>query len=205
MNTPSETPTGPSTTAHGVDWPRELGEQLAWHWDNHLRPRMEGLTDGEYLWEPVPGCWSIRPRGQAGPELPGAVTAGSGDHVIDFALPEPTPPPVTTIAWRLGHVIVGVFGTRNASHFGGPQDSYESHDYAGTAAEALAQLDAAHARWMDGITALDDEALATPCGPAEGPFGHLPMATLVLHIHREVIHHGAEIALLRDLYLHRTH
>jgi hypothetical protein len=23
---------------------------------------------------------------------------------------------------------------------------------------------------------------------------------LVLHIHREVIHHGAEIALLRDLY-----
>jgi hypothetical protein len=27
------------------------------------------------------------------------------------------------------------------------------------------------------------------------------MATLVLHIHREVIHHGAEISLLRDLYL----
>jgi hypothetical protein len=26
------------------------------------------------------------------------------------------------------------------------------------------------------------------------------MATLILHINREVIHHGAEIALLRDLY-----
>jgi hypothetical protein len=26
------------------------------------------------------------------------------------------------------------------------------------------------------------------------------MAGLVLHIHREVIHHGAEISLLRDLY-----
>ena len=26
------------------------------------------------------------------------------------------------------------------------------------------------------------------------------LAALVLHIHREVIHHGAEIALLRDLY-----
>jgi hypothetical protein len=26
------------------------------------------------------------------------------------------------------------------------------------------------------------------------------MAMLVLHINREVIHHGAEIALLRDLY-----
>ncbi len=27
------------------------------------------------------------------------------------------------------------------------------------------------------------------------------MAALVLHINRELIHHGAEIALLRDLYL----
>ena len=27
------------------------------------------------------------------------------------------------------------------------------------------------------------------------------MATLVLHINREMLHHGAEIALLRDLYL----
>ena len=26
------------------------------------------------------------------------------------------------------------------------------------------------------------------------------MAALVLHIHREVIHHGAEVSLLRDLY-----
>jgi hypothetical protein len=26
------------------------------------------------------------------------------------------------------------------------------------------------------------------------------MATLVLHINRETIHHGAEISLLRDLY-----
>ena len=26
------------------------------------------------------------------------------------------------------------------------------------------------------------------------------MAALVLHIHREVLHHGAEISLLRDLY-----
>ena len=29
------------------------------------------------------------------------------------------------------------------------------------------------------------------------------MAALVLHINREALHHGAEIALLRDLYTHR--
>ena len=29
------------------------------------------------------------------------------------------------------------------------------------------------------------------------------MAALVLHINREMLHHGAEIALLRDLYANR--
>ena len=51
---------------------------------------------------------------------------------------------------------------------------------------------------------LGDEALAAPCGPAEGPFAEYPMAGLVLHINREAIHHGAEIALLRDLYANRA-
>jgi len=35
-----------------------------------------------------------------------------------------------------------------------------------------------------------------------GPADH-PLAGLILHINREVIHHGAEISLLRDLYLRR--
>jgi hypothetical protein len=30
------------------------------------------------------------------------------------------------------------------------------------------------------------------------------MANRIMHIHREVIHHGAEICLLRDLYLGAT-
>ncbi len=39
-----------------------------------------------------------------------------------------------------------------------------------------------------------------PIGPSEGQFVEEPMAALVVHINREVLHHGAEIALLRDLY-----
>ncbi|MGI8574399.1 MAG: DinB family protein, partial [Egibacteraceae bacterium] len=42
--------------------------------------------------------------------------------------------------------------------------------------------------------------LARPCGPVEGPFSEEPFAALILHLNREAIHHGAEIALLRDLY-----
>jgi hypothetical protein len=38
------------------------------------------------------------------------------------------PAPVTTIAWRLAHIIVGIFGSRNASHFGGPATNWASFD-----------------------------------------------------------------------------
>ena len=59
-----------------------------------------------------------------------------------------------------------------------------------------------HDAWIAGVRGLDAAGLARPAGPAEGPFAEHPMAELVLHINREAIHHGAEIALLRDLHLH---
>ena len=182
-----------------TDWNTMLADQLDWHWRAQLRPRLDGLTDDEYFWEPVAGCWSIRPRAEAAVAAPG----GSGDYTADFAFPEPDPPPVTTIAWRLAHIIVGVFGARNAGHFGGPPVDYQTFAYAGSAAQALAQLDDAYAAWMKGVRGLGDAGLARPCGPAEGPYAEHSMAELVLHINREAIHHGAEIAVLRDLYRHR--
>jgi DinB superfamily len=180
-----------------IDWTGQLAQQLDWHWNAHLRPRMDGLTDEEYRWEPVPGMWSVRPRG----ESTAPVVAGSGDFVIEWAQPEPDPVPATTIAWRLGHLLVGVFGMRVAGHFGGKPVDYESYDYPGDAATALARLDEVYAAWNAGVRALGPQGLRRPCGPPEAPyFDNEPMAALVLHINREAIHHCAEIALLRDLY-----
>ena len=99
---------------------------------------------------------------------------------------------------------MGVLGARNASHFGGPPADYETWTYAATAGDALAQLDEGYARWTEGVRSLGEEGLARPCGEAEGPYADEPLAALVTHIHREVIHHGAEVALLRDLYAHRS-
>jgi hypothetical protein len=187
-------------TVPAVDWPYELNDQLDWHWQHQLRARLEGLSDAEYFWEPAPDSWSIRPRGRS--HAP--IQAGSGAFTIDFAVPEPDPAPVTTIAWRLGHVIVGVLGARVASHFGGPPVDYDTFPYAGTAGEALDQLDAAYRRWSDAVAGLSNGELARPVGSSEGPFVDRSLAALVLHINREVIHHGAEIALLRDLYLRQS-
>ena len=61
----------------------------------------------------------------------------------------------------------------------------------------------AHARWIDGVRSLGAEDLLRPCGPSEGEWSDEPMSVLVLHINRELIHHAAEIALLRDLYAHQ--
>ncbi len=164
-----------------------LVHQLEYHWTEQLRPRLDGLTDDEYLWEPVPGAWTVHPDGS-----------------IDFTYPQPEPAPFTTIAWRLGHVTVGVLAVRAHHHFGGPPADYGTWSWATDADTALRQLDAAYSDWIAGVKALDEEALSRAIGPAEGPWAEHPMLDLVLHINREVIHHGAEIALLRDLYTH-TH
>lgn len=164
-----------------------LADQLDSHWQQQLRPRLDGMTDDEYFWQPVPNCWTV-----------------NADGGIDFAYPAPEPAPVTTIAWRLAHVIVGVLAVRAHSHFGGPPAAYETWHYATDAATALGQLDEAYEGWMSGVRRLTAAELERPIGPAEGPWAERPMFDLVLHINREVIHHGAEVALLRDLYVHTT-
>src|SRR5215831_18548839 len=63
-----------------------------------LKARLAGVEADELLWEPAPGCWSIRP-------------AADGALAFDFGLggtrmlPAITSSPVTTIAWRLAHIV----------------------------------------------------------------------------------------------------
>ncbi|GAA1127500.1 DinB family protein [Arthrobacter flavus] len=189
-----------SPYSDGMDLIKELTDQLRWHWDHQARPRLASLTDAEYFWEPVGGCWSVRPRGTGAADL----QVGSGALTIDFTYPEPVPAPVTTIAWRMGHLMVGVLGARVGSHFGGEPIDYETFDYPGTAAEALKRLDGLYEQWSAGVAGLDPAALDRAVGPAEHDFAAAPMGALILHVNREMIHHLAEIALLRDLYVWRT-
>lgn len=180
-------------------WNARLRDQLDFHYRQMVRPRLVGLTDEEYYWEPVPGCWSLRPRGEA----VGNAAAGGGDLVLDYSWPEPSPAPVTTIAWRLAHLTRSCLAERTAHHFGGPSAEPETWVFADSADAALEQLDAAYDAWSAGVESLGDKGLERACGPAEGHFAQAPLADLVLHINREMIHHGAEICLLRDLYPRR--
>jgi DinB superfamily len=179
-----------------MNWGELLNAQLEFYWDVHLRPRLDGLTDEEYLWEPVDGCWSVR----QGPD---------GRWVPDGLDERPEVPPFTTIAWRLIHVAGYVLGNRASAFFGDgtvPEDAgmwdarHVPQPIPGTAKDAIDYLERAYRRWHDGVAALSPEALVAPLGPRGEVFREDPMAGLIVHINREVMHHGGEIGVLRDLY-----
>ncbi|MDX3076991.1 DinB family protein [Streptomyces sp. MI02-7b] len=178
-----------------IDWGRAVVEQLGFYWDFHLRPRLEGLTDEEYFWEPVPDCWSLRPRGDGRWRLEGSEEPSRSG-------------PFTTIAWRMTHVTVGVFESRYRAFFGGEGPTQwapgerllEAGVLPGSAEEAVAQLEQSRRRWYEAVALLDADALAAPLGVKGGPFAETAMGELIIHLNREVMHHGGEICLLRDLY-----
>jgi hypothetical protein len=182
-----------------IDWTTGLLDQLGFQWDGVLRPRLDALTDEAFHWEPVEGMWGVRRRAAARSALP----QGAGDVVMDFALDPPSPTPLTTIAWRLGHIAV-VYGERAANHFGDGGVTHGTTDWPLDVAGMLALIDHWHDRWVAGVASLDAAGLARPCGPAEGPYAAEPLANLVLHINREILHHGAEVALMMDLFAHRA-
>lgn len=156
------------------------------------RGRLEGLTDAEYHWEPAPGCWSIRSRRD-----------GTASH--EWA-PVVHPEPLTTIGWRLWHLI-DLYGEDRAPRWldvppQGEAVGLNAPDPTPpvTAADALDQLDRAHARWDAHLALVDDDRLAAPVGEVAGDHPDSTRASYVLHMLDEFIHHGAEISVLRDLY-----
>ena len=152
--------------------------------------RLNRLTDAEYLWEPVPGCWTIRRRDRS-------------DRYWSDLGPRTEIDPFTTIAWRLWH-LTGCYGAaRNAQWLGHTQGTmgFESLDPSpATAGEALDALDRAHACWRNVLVSLPVDAWSEPLGAIAGPYADNDKLSFVLHQLDEQIHHSAEVAVLRDLY-----
>ena len=208
--------------------------------------RLTGLGDEEYLWEPAPGAWSIRRRGQAsspkafGPgawvldrgasDIPAAEYAeidrqvrrgmtpdkvaadwGVSTQRVEEILnrvgpPEPDLTPVTTIAWRLGHLHSG-FAGRWEWTFGERRRQPDLLvDFTSSASLALERFWMEVDRWHDSVAAMTPEQLDTP-GFGQYPDGSdpdEPFAIVLVDQNLEFIHHMAEIALLRDLWRARS-
>ena len=182
---------------------RAITSQVDWWWSALFRPRLSGLSDEEFLWEPASDCWTLHDAGDA-------MTS------IDGVWPPPTPPPVTTIAWRMHHIGVGCLVSRTKRFF--PELAPEAWDpepharvtpFPLHASGAIAFLERWWSAWRAGLGTLTDERLWEPLAGRDGGSPEMglgdddPFIHILLHNHRELIHHGAEMALLRDLYRDR--
>ncbi|MFD2079598.1 Ankyrin repeat [Actinopolymorpha cephalotaxi] len=190
MTTQNDTSAGSSTkNPASSSMKAHLLELSDFAWQR-LHHRLGGLTDEEYLWEPVPDAWTLRP-------------SGDGTYAADGSAMPPQPAPFTTLAWRIAHVADVLGEDRTATWLGLPVGADEEPAPRGTAAAAVAALERAHAIWRRRLAAVTDEALARPMGDIAGPFAESDGAAFALHILDELIHHGAEIGVVRDLYQHQ--
>jgi hypothetical protein len=179
------------------------------------------LGDDEFFWEPFPTAWSIRRRDQCKTPEP----FGAGEWVADFAIPEPTPVPMTTIAWLYWHMgsvpgrlcdIDFLGGTRTMAS-GWTSPYLTDHQMFTSAAEAVGALRDGWQKLRRAIEQADDDQLEVttaaytyaaepprdglcvvgPPGPTR-PATHFIAGTL-----NEVGHHGTQIGALRDVYAWR--
>ncbi|MGW7411061.1 DinB family protein [Streptomyces sp. NPDC054863] len=161
------------------------------------------MTDEEYLWEPVADCWSVRRRTEGpGPRATLLLGAATGEWGLDSSsYPRPWPTPFTTLAWRLNHL--SELLTLRADHTAGTR-SLTRDDYriSGDAASAIAAFEAGAAAWRQALLSADDAALDTVghCTYPHGSDAQELFVDIVWWVNQELLHHGAEIALLRDLY-----
>ena len=112
-------------------------------------------------------------------------------------------PKVRTLAWRMGHIADLLTDERNAAWLGVPPRPAPAGTPM-TARDAVDRLEAAFTAWSEVLDAVPVESLAEPIGPVGGRYADTTRRAFVLHVLDELIHHGAEVALVRDLWAARN-
>jgi hypothetical protein len=150
-----------------------------------LRGRLDGLTDEEFFWEPVPNCWTVRKR-------------ATGLWAADYPEPpHPEPPPFTTIGWRLVHVGECKLMYHEYA-FGAAKLTWPEIDSAHTAADAIASLEGGQAQLLRDLDALRDDDLDREVKTNWGEVW--PARRIFWTMTSHDLHHGGEIGVLRDLH-----
>jgi hypothetical protein len=176
----------PAAGALAVETSRALRDSLDQTWEQ-LRARLAALTDAEAMWEPTNDCWTVRTR-------------ADGSVAADWADPDPVPAPVTTIAWRMWHIAVDCLDSYSGRVFERSGTGLTGTAWVLDSARGVELLEAAWREFVGGLEEVGPDGLFRLLGPAWGPYADSTILALALHAQREVVHHGAEIGLLRDLY-----
>jgi hypothetical protein len=145
---------------------------------------IDGLSEDEFRWEPVRGCWSVR-RDE------------TGRWTLDYAMPPPDPAPLTTIAWRLIHI-----ATCKAMYyeyaFGPGEQTWDTLEIPHTIAATVTLLNAAQGQLREALESLSDADLGEMRLTNWGE--RWPTWRIFWVMISHDLQHGAEIGCLRDLY-----
>ncbi len=150
-----------------------------------VRTRLQGLTDEEFFWEPVPGCWTVY------------LDSATGRWTAHYAEPDPDPAPITTIGWRLVHIAQCKVMYHEYA-FGPGRLTWWNIDYPHTADAAIAMLEEGQSLLEADLFALSDGDLDEPRATNWGEIW--PAWRIFWTMVHHDLHHGAEIGVLRDLY-----
>ena len=168
-----------------------------------------GLTDDEFLWEPMPGCWTVRPVEETRTPTPFVVGAWAADFDASLAAPSDAEP-LTSIAWLFWHIgsmpgrtaQLDFLGGDHTTESGWTSPYIAGHPIFTTADEAVGTMRAGWRQIGAALRSASDEQLERPVrfwgygGP--GPMG--TGAQVIASVLNEVSHHGTQIGVLRDLY-----
>lgn len=160
-----------------------LKAQMDQAWQS-LRGRLDGLTNEEFFWEPVPGCWTVHPD-------------ESGRWIMDYAIPDPDPSPFTTIAWRLTHVATCKVMYHEYA-FGPGELTWDTLEIPHTVADTKAMLEEGQSRLRRALDDLNDADLDEMRSTNWGDSWPTWRIFWVMTAHD--LGHGAEIGCMRDLY-----
>ena len=153
-----------------------------------LDARLEGMTDEEHLWEPQLGAWKVLPDGTV-------------EHADPSTRPDPAP--LTTISWRLWHL-----SNENMRGFAargwGAEPTMPIDRWFSSAEESRANVQSSWRHLRAAVLAKGETYLHQQMGPAWGPYAEATYAGLLVHVLDELIHHAAEVGMLRDLYRVRS-
>lgn len=165
----------------------QLGSSIEQFW-GMFRPELKGLTNEEYLWEPVPGCITIR-QGEDGKYRP-----DRDQFPVRGA---------ASIAGRLGWAAQLLLVDVN-QHFGDKSVTWnEVEDVPGDATGGVAFLESAVVGWREAIRACDPSFLLAHSenrspGAIDGAF---PMVTVITFKFQLLVQCAAQVSMTRDLYV----
>jgi hypothetical protein len=102
-----------------------------------------------------------------------------------------------SIRWRLDHIASLLAEPRCRTWLGLPEETAIPLAPASGAADAVARVRRSFADLDDAVRRVD---LTREVGAVAAPYGSATRRSFVLHLLDELVHHAAEVALLRDLW-----